>query len=168
MWLSFKEKYERIWTFALFIFCFSVFSSESLPSDDVLCRLLSRPLPSVCFLPCLFYPTMFVPAVEYRSYDSINVSSTWELTSVSMRFSQGDGVHTSLDWLVLYPRSLLVVLAIVILVSLRLCSLLLPSARSCAVWNNNNKYDVCTRTIPAGLKCPPPSKTTSLITWFEA
>ena len=43
--------------------------------------------------------------VECRSYNSITVSSTWELTSVSMRCSQGDGVHTSLYWLVLYPRS---------------------------------------------------------------
>ena len=34
--------------------------------------------------------------VECRSYDSIIVSSTWELTSVSMRYSQGDGVYTSL------------------------------------------------------------------------
>ena len=30
-------------------------------------------------------------------YDSITVSYTWELTSVSMRYSQGDGVHTSLS-----------------------------------------------------------------------
>ena len=37
-----------------------------------------------------------------------------------------------------------------------LCSLVLPTARSCAVWNDNNKDDACTRTIPAGLKCPPP------------
>ena len=29
--------------------------------------------------------------------DSITVSSTWELTSVSMRYSQGDGVNTSLS-----------------------------------------------------------------------
>ena len=35
--------------------------------------------------------------VECRSYDSITVSSTWELTPVSMRYSQGDGVHTSLS-----------------------------------------------------------------------
>ena len=44
-----------------------------------------------------------VPAlscVECRSYDSLNVSSTWELTSVSMRYSQGDGVHT--PWIGLY------------------------------------------------------------------
>ena len=43
-----------------------------------------------------------------EGYDSINVSSTWELTSVSMRYSQGDVVHTSLYWLVLYPRSFVV------------------------------------------------------------
>ena len=49
-----------------------------------------------------------------------------------------------------------------------LCSLALPSARPCAVRDDNNKDDVCTRTIPAGLKHPPPSKTISLITWFEA
>ena len=30
-------------------------------------------------------------------YDSITVSSTWELTSVSMYYSQGDGVYTSLS-----------------------------------------------------------------------
>ena len=29
-------------------------------------------------------------------YDSITVSSAWELTSVYMRYSQGDGVNTSL------------------------------------------------------------------------
>ena len=33
--------------------------------------------------------------VTYRT-----VSSTWELTSVSMRYSQGDGVNTSLSRLV--------------------------------------------------------------------
>ena len=37
--------------------------------------------------------------VECRSYDydSITVSSAWELTSVSMLYSQGDGVYTSLS-----------------------------------------------------------------------
>ena len=35
-------------------------------------------------------PTVF-------AYDSITVSSAWELTSVSMRYSQGDGVNTSLS-----------------------------------------------------------------------
>ena len=37
---------------------------------------------------------------ELLIYDSITVSSTWELTSVSMRYSQGDGVNTSLSRLV--------------------------------------------------------------------
>ena len=41
--------------FRFVVFCFLVFFSESLPGDDVLCRLLSRPLPSVCFLPWLFW-----------------------------------------------------------------------------------------------------------------
>ena len=31
------------------------------------------------------------------AYDSITVLSAWELTSVSMRYSQGDGVNTSLS-----------------------------------------------------------------------
>ena len=35
----------------LFLFCVS---SVSLPGDDVLCRLLSCPFPSVCFL-CFFF-----------------------------------------------------------------------------------------------------------------
>ena len=51
---------------------------------------------------------------------------------------------------------------------LLVCVCGLPSARPCAVKDDNNKGDVCTPTIPAGLKCPPPSKTISLITWFEA
>ena len=53
MWLSFVY-------FALFVFRFLVFPTEPLPGDDVLCRLLSRPLPSlfVCF--DLFSPTVFV------------------------------------------------------------------------------------------------------------
>ena len=37
--------------------------------------------------------------------DSITVSSAWELTSVSMHYSQENGVHTPLSRLVLYPRS---------------------------------------------------------------
>ena len=43
--------------------------------------------------------------VACRSYDFLTVSYTWELTSVSMRYSQGDGVHTPLSRLVLYPLS---------------------------------------------------------------
>ena len=48
---------------------------ESLPGDDVLCWLLSRPLPSVCFLPCLFVlfcfvfsPTVFVPDLVWCKF----------------------------------------------------------------------------------------------------
>ena len=40
-------------------------------------------------------------------------------------------------------------------------------ARSCATKDANNKDDVCKPSIPAGIKCPPPSKTISLITWFR-
>ena len=35
--------------------------------------------------------------------DSTTVSSAWELTSVSMHYSQGNGVHTPLSRLVLDP-----------------------------------------------------------------
>ena len=42
-----------------FCFCSLIFSpSESLPGKDVLCRLLPRPLPSVCFL---FFSFLFRP-----------------------------------------------------------------------------------------------------------
>ena len=97
--------------------------------------------------------------VECRSNDSITVSSTWELTSLKMRYSQGDEVNTSL---------LRVSYCTYVLLCLGLCSLVLPTARPCAARNDNNKDDMCTPTIPAWLKCPPPSKTISLITWFEA
>ena len=48
------------------------------------------------------------PGAWYKTVgvnDSITVSSAWELTSVSMHYSQGNGVHTPLSRLVLYPRS---------------------------------------------------------------
>ena len=44
----------------LFRSCFLAFPPESFPGDDVLCRLLSCSLPSVCFLPCLFVLFCFV------------------------------------------------------------------------------------------------------------
>ena len=50
-----------LYVVALVCFCFCplVFSpSESLPGKDVLCRLLPRPLPSVCFL---FFSFLFRP-----------------------------------------------------------------------------------------------------------
>ena len=34
------------------------------------------------------------------AYDSITVSSAWELTAVSIRYSKGDGVNTSLSRIV--------------------------------------------------------------------
>ena len=42
--------------------------SESLPGNDVLCRLLPRPLPSVRFLSCLFvlFCFVFIPTVFVR------------------------------------------------------------------------------------------------------
>ena len=60
----------------------------------------------------------------------------------------------------LYPRVSL------LLVSLVVCYIVLPAARSCAAWDDNNKINVCKPSIPAGLKCPPLSKTISPITWF--
>ena len=39
-------------------------------------------------------------------------------------------------------------------------------ARSCAAWDDNNKDNVCKLNIPAGIKCPPPSKTIAHITRF--
>ena len=44
--------------------------------------------------------------------DSTTVSSAWELTSVSMHYSQGNGVHTPLSRLVLYPRSVCVTISV--------------------------------------------------------
>ena len=38
-----------------------------------------------------------VPINSLFAYDFITVSSAWELTSVSMRYSQGEGVNTSLS-----------------------------------------------------------------------
>ena len=45
-------------------------------------------------------------------------------------------------------------------------SLVLSVARSRTAWDDNNKENVCNPNIPAGIKCPPPSKTISLITRF--
>ena len=63
MWLSF--------VYFAFVSCF--FPPESPSCDDVLSRLLSRPLPFVCFLPCLlvlfcFSPTVFVPVLFWCNF----------------------------------------------------------------------------------------------------
>ena len=95
--------------------------------------------------------------------DSITVSSAWELTSVSMRYSQGDGVNTSLSRMSYCTHSYSCLIRILCyLVCVRVTS----AARSCAAWDDNNKDNVYKPNIPAGLKRPPPSKTISLITRF--
>ena len=49
----------------LFCFCSLVFSPpESLPGDDVLCRLLPRPLSFIFF----FFPTVFVPNLFWCNF----------------------------------------------------------------------------------------------------
>ena len=84
-----------------------------------------------------------------------------------MRYSQGDGVNTSLSSL-MYCAHVLDYSRVFkcLLVSLVVCDIVLPAARSCAAWDDNNEDNVCTPTISAGLKRPPLSKTISLITWF--
>ena len=56
----------------------------------------------------VIYEHTYVPGIIVFGYESIAVSSAWELTSVSMRYSQGDGVNTSLSGLMYYPRVVLV------------------------------------------------------------
>ena len=118
-------------------------------------------MPFVSVLVSLLHMVINLIVMLWRgcwSCDSITVSSTWELTSVYMRYSQGDGVDTSLSRL-LYPRVSLLLVSLV-------CYIVLPAARSCAAWDDNNKDNVCKPSIPAGLKCPLLSKTISHITWF--
>ena len=51
IWLPFLSYAYYMWLPWFVLFLFLGFSPpESLPGDDVLCRLLPRPLPSVCFL----------------------------------------------------------------------------------------------------------------------
>ena len=58
-----------------FAFVSWFFPPESFPGNDVLCRLLPCPLPSVRFLPCLFvlfcvvfFPTVFVPDLFWCNF----------------------------------------------------------------------------------------------------
>ena len=75
--------------------------------------------------------------------DSTTVSSAWELTSVSMHYSQGNGVHTPLSRAcTVHPRS--------VSNCFLLCWLLgveVPAARICAVWVDNITRHVCVYTI---------------------
>ena len=60
IWLPFLPYAYYMWLPWFVSFLFLGFSPpESLPGDDVLCRLLPRPLPPVCFF--FFFPTVFVP-----------------------------------------------------------------------------------------------------------
>ena len=60
IWLPFLPYAYYMWLPWFVSFLFLGFPPpESLPGDDVLCRLLPRPLPSVCFL--FFFPTVLVP-----------------------------------------------------------------------------------------------------------
>ena len=103
--------------------------------------------------------------------DPITVSSTWELTSVSMRYSQGMELIPPCLGLCTVPRFIIIILSSVScidgLVFLSgICVWLSSVARSCATKDINNKDNVCRPNIPAGIKGPPPPKTISPITWF--
>ena len=84
-----------------------------------------------------------------------------------MRYSQGEGVNTSLSRLVGCTH-VHCVLCYNTWCSFPVCVLVPSVARSCATRDDNNKDNVRKPNIPAGIKCPPPSKTISPITWFGA
>ena len=81
-----------------------------------------------------------------------------------MRYSQGDGANTSLSRITYCTH----VLVLVDLCFFPVCVWVSSLARSCATKDANNKENVWKPSIPAGIKCPPPSKTVSPITWFGA
>ena len=67
IWLPFLPYAYYMWLPWFVSFLFLGFSPpESLPGDDVLCRLLPRPLPSVCFL--FFFPTVLVPHLFWCNF----------------------------------------------------------------------------------------------------
>ena len=95
------------------------------------------------------------------AYDSITVSSAWELISVSMCYSQGGIVNTPCLGLCTVPTS-----------SVRLCSFVfVPGSLSCVSCDylpspemKLIKIMCFTPTIQAGINCPPPSETISHVT----
>ena len=120
-----------------------------------------------CLAPCITFSFAHSHcAVEFTCLllrcDSITVSSTWELTSLSMRYSHGEGVHTSLSRIT-YCTHVLVYCSVSFLSCM--CVVIFRGT-TCANKDANNKDDVCKPNIPAGLNRPPPSKTISLTTWF--
>ena len=94
--------------------------------------------------------------------DSIAVLFRWELTSVSRRYSQGEGINTFLSRTTYFTN----VWYIVVCGSFPACVWLSSVARSCANKDANNKDCVCKPYLLAGLNHPPPSETISPITWF--
>ena len=65
-------------------------------------------------------PGPHVPSSTVFGYDSITVSYTWELISVSMCYSQGDGFNTSLSRLCTVPTNSFLVLPVLYLLDLLL------------------------------------------------
>ena len=84
---------------------------------------------------------------------------------ISMRYSQGDGVNTSLSRIT-YCTHVVYTSPSLVLCSFPVCLWVSSVARSCATKGANNKDNVWKPSIPAGINCPPPSKTISPITWF--
>ena len=70
------------------------------------------------------------------TYDSITVSSAWELISVSMCNSQGDGVNTPCLGLCTVPTGS-VRLCSVVLRCVRLCSFLVPFLCGYLPWHGH-------------------------------
>ena len=89
-------------------------------------------------------------------YDSIIVSYTRELTSVSMCYSEEDGVDTSLLGLCTVPTSSSLLLLLDVSIRDSVCWVWFSSvARSCATWDDGNKDNVWTPTASAGINRPP-------------
>ena len=63
----------------------------------------------------------------------------------------------------MYPRGVFTSSRVLVFL---FCMWLSSVARSCATKDANNKDYVWKPSIPAGINCPPPSKTISPITWF--
>ena len=124
----------------------------------------------------MFPNTNFPVVLEFGRFtldvltcDSITVSVAWELTIVSMRYSQGEGVDTSLSRITYCTHVLVWCNFLLYLCSFPVVCVWVPSvARSCATKDAKNKDNVWKPTVPAGINCPPPSETISPITWFGA
>ena len=86
---------------------------------------------------------------------------------MSMRYSQGEGVNTSLSSIMYCTRVVCPSVGPSIMYrSFPVCVWVSSVARLCATKDAKNKDYLCGPTIPAGLNRPPPSKTTSHVTRF--